>query len=61
MSIYKQKPLNRTGLETIPLSKRPAKVSIGEFATPYEKGQGVKGLVESLPRILERRIRDLGG
>ncbi len=52
MSIYKQKPLDRTGLQTIPLAQRPAKVSIGEFAVPYQKGQGVKGLVESFPQIL---------
>ncbi|MBI4460009.1 MAG: hypothetical protein HY648_08120 [Acidobacteria bacterium] len=52
MSIYDQQPLNRAGLRTIPLAKRPAKVSISQFATPYEKGQGLKGLLESFPQIL---------
>src|SRR3990172_8836088 len=52
MSIYKQKPLDRTGLKTIPLAERPAKVSVSHFARPYQKGEGVMGLIESMPRIL---------
>ncbi len=52
MSIYKEKPLDRTGLRTIPLLERPAKVTVRDFATPYRKGQGVPGLIDSLPRIL---------
>src|SRR3990172_1475130 len=52
MSIYKEKPLDRTGLKTIPLAERPAKVTVSQFARPYQKGEGVAGLVESMPRIL---------
>src|SRR3990170_5162413 len=52
MSIYKEKPLDRTGLKTIPLAERPAKVSVSQFARPYEKGEGVMGLIESMPRVL---------
>ena len=52
MSIYNQPPLDRRGLRTIPLAKRPAKVSTSQFASPYEKGQGLKGLLESFPQIL---------
>lgn len=52
MSIYKEKPLDRTGLKTIPLAERPAKVSVSQFARPYAKGEGVMGLLESMPRIL---------
>ena len=52
MSVYKEKPLDRTGLKTIPLAERPAKVTVSQFARPYQKGEGVAGLVESMPRIL---------
>ncbi|OFW35038.1 MAG: hypothetical protein A3J28_14115 [Acidobacteria bacterium RIFCSPLOWO2_12_FULL_60_22] len=52
MSIYDQKPIDRTGLQTIPLAERPAKVTVSHFAGPYQKGQGVPGLLDSLPRIL---------
>ena len=50
MSVYKEKPLDRTGLKTIPLAERPAKVTVSQFARPYQKGEGVTGLVESMPR-----------
>jgi len=52
MSIYKEKPLDRKGLRTIPLRERPAKVSLSQFAKPYAKGEGVPGMIESMPRIL---------
>ncbi len=52
MSIYKEKPLDRKGLKTIPLRERPAKVSLSQFAKPYAKGEGVPGMIESMPRIL---------
>ncbi len=52
MSIYKEKPLDRKGLKTIPLRERPAKVSLSQFAKPYAKGEGVLGMIESMPRIL---------
>src|SRR6266478_1069051 len=52
MSIYKQNPLSMKGLVTVPLAERPAKVGVGEFGRPFEKGSGVGALVDSLPRIL---------
>ena len=52
MSIYDQKPLERTGLRTVPLAERPGKVNVGHFARPYRKGEGLPGLLDSLPRIL---------
>lgn len=52
MSIYREKPLDRKGLRTIPLGERPAKVSLSQFAKPYAKGEGVPGMIESMPRIL---------
>ena len=52
MSIYKQKPLDRKGLNTIPLAERPAKVSVKDFAKSYKKGEGIAALVHSLPHIL---------
>lgn len=52
MSIYREKPLDRKGLRTIPLRERPAKVSLSQFAKPYAKGEGVPGMIESMPRIL---------
>jgi hypothetical protein len=52
MSIYEQKPLDRTGLRTVPLAERPAKVSVKDFAHSYQKGQGVGALLDSLPHIL---------
>jgi hypothetical protein len=52
MSVYKEKPLDRAGLKTIPLAERPAKVSVSQFAKPYTKGEGVLGMIESMPRIL---------
>ena len=52
MSIYDQKPIERTGLRTVPLAERPGKVNVSHFARPYRKGEGVQALVDSLPRIL---------
>ncbi|MBI2818184.1 MAG: hypothetical protein HYX72_14715 [Acidobacteria bacterium] len=52
MSIYDQDPLDVSGLKTVPLSERPAKVTVAEFAKPYRKGQGVAGLLDTLPHIL---------
>jgi hypothetical protein len=52
MTIYDQKPLDTSGLQTVPLAERPAKVGVGEFGRPYQKGTGVGALVASFPRIL---------
>ena len=52
MSIYSNKPLDFAGLRTIGLKARGGKVNAGQFATPYRKGAGVEGWLNSLPKIL---------
>jgi hypothetical protein len=52
MSGYKIDPLEFDGLRTIPLIARGGKVRVEDFASPYEKGQGVAALLNSLPHIL---------
>src|SRR5687768_13100474 len=41
-----------SGVKTYPLRSRQSKVSLAQFATPYKKGAGVRGLVTSLPGLL---------
>ena len=52
MSKYKQKPISFEGLKTISVFARGGKVRVEDFARVYEKGGGVKALVDSLPAIL---------
>jgi hypothetical protein len=52
MSTYSNKPLDFTGLRTVALKMRGGKVNAGQFATPYRKGTGVEGWLNSLPKIL---------
>jgi hypothetical protein len=52
MSNYEHKPLDFGGLKTIPIDDRGGKVQVQHFAKVYEKGSGVAGLLESLPKIL---------
>ncbi len=52
MSRYGVKPLDLSGLKTVSLKERGGKVVVGDFATPYRKGSGVRGWLDSLPRIL---------
>ncbi len=52
MSCYQQKPLEFTGLRTVPLGERGGKVRVEHFAGVYEKGAGLKVWVDRLPRIL---------
>ncbi|MCS6952144.1 MAG: hypothetical protein NZM33_04725 [Bryobacteraceae bacterium] len=52
MSRYRQAPLDFSGLRTVGLRERGGKVRVEAFATPYERGSGVRGLVDSLPSIL---------
>jgi hypothetical protein len=40
------------GLKTVSLAERGGKVKIADFATPYRKGSGVAGWIDSLPHIL---------
>lgn len=52
MSRYLVRPLDFHGLKTIPLAERGGKVQLGHFARPYRSGEGLMGLVDSLPRLL---------
>ncbi len=51
-SIYKQKPVDLTGVRTAPLAGRTAKVSVGDFARPYKQGEGFGAWFSSLPNLL---------
>jgi len=52
MSKYRVKPLDFSGLNTIPIAARGGKVRASDFAQTYRKGSGVAGLLDSLPKIL---------
>ncbi len=52
MSKYSLQPIDFTRLKTIPLAARGGKVRVEDFASPYAKGSGVRGLLDSLPKIL---------
>jgi hypothetical protein len=52
MSRYDVRPIDLSGLKTVSLAERGGKVRQSDFARAYEKGSGVAGLIESLPRIL---------
>ncbi|MEP7271512.1 MAG: hypothetical protein ABI882_08395 [Acidobacteriota bacterium] len=57
MSIYRQQPIDLTGITTYSLFSRPSKVTIKEFARPLsdEEARGAAGLIDSLPDILAAR------
>jgi hypothetical protein len=52
MSGYGLRPLDFAGLRTVSLRERGGKVKAADFATPYRKGAGVGGWLDSLPHIL---------
>ncbi len=52
MSRYKDEPLRFDKLKTVPIEERGGKVQVQHFARPYRKGEGVAGLLDSLPHIL---------
>ena len=52
MSKYRERPLTFDALKTVPIEARGGKVAIEHFARPYKKGEGVAGLLESLPKLL---------
>lgn len=52
MSKYEKLPLDFTALRTVPLEARGGKVKTGDFAVPYQKGAGLCGWLDSLPRLL---------
>lgn len=41
-----------SGIKTYPLGSRESKVGLAQFATPYQKGEGLGGWMRSLPRVL---------
>ncbi len=51
-SRYKTRPLTFQGLRTYPLSSRPSKVHVGDFAKPHRQGASFAEFFESLPTIL---------
>jgi len=52
VSKYRQKPIDLSGLNTIPLAKRGGKVRVDQFAAPHQPGATISGWLDSLPRIL---------
>jgi hypothetical protein len=52
MSKYEKAPLDFSSLKTVSLTERGGKVKAADFAIPYEKGAGLAGWLDSLPRIL---------
>jgi len=52
MSKYSKGPLDLSALKTVPLAARGGKVKTTDFARVYRKGEGVTGLLDSLPHIL---------
>ena len=52
MSRYDIDPLEFTGLKTIPIAARPGKVGVPDFARVYQPASGLRGFIDSLPRIL---------
>jgi hypothetical protein len=41
-----------SGVKTYPLASRQSKANVADFATPYQKGSGLPGLMTSLPSFL---------
>lgn len=52
MSRYKTRPIDFQGLRTVSIHDRGGKVRVEHFARPYQRGEGVVGLLGSLPRLL---------
>jgi hypothetical protein len=52
MTKYTKLPLDFDQLRTVGLQQRGGKVKTADFASLYQRGDGVKGLLESLPHIL---------
>jgi hypothetical protein len=52
MSIYDIEPLDLSGLATVSLAERGGKVRQSDFARVYERGCGIAGWIDCLPRIL---------
>ena len=52
MSKYDIQPIDFARLKTIPIAERGGKVCVEDFAAPYVNGTGVRGWLNSLPKIL---------
>jgi hypothetical protein len=52
MSKYDEEPLSFAELKTVPIAERGGKIQIGHFAQPYQKGDGIARLLDSLPKLL---------
>lgn len=52
MSKYAARPIDLAKLKTVPLKARGGKVKIADFAAPYIKGAGLRGWLDSLPKLL---------
>lgn len=52
MSQYRQKPLDFSKLQTIPIADRGGKVRVDAFATPHRKGDDLIAFLVGLPHIL---------
>jgi hypothetical protein len=52
MSKYSKSPLEFASLRTVTLKERGGKVKAADFASAYQKGSGIAGWLDSLPRIL---------
>jgi hypothetical protein len=52
VSRYSKGPIDLSALQTVPLAARGGKVKTADFARPYRKGEGITGLIDSLPHIL---------
>lgn len=70
MSIYDAKPISLDRVKTYPLSSRPSKVTVADFAKPITDASSLRDYLASLPNILAvqnlreiaahiRRARDL--
>jgi len=60
MSIYDLQPLSLEHVSTYPLSSRPSKVTVEDFATPVSAGSSLRHYLASLPNILAvQNLREL--
>ncbi len=60
MSIYDLQPLSLEHVSTYPLSSRPSKVTVEDFATPVSENSSLRHYLASLPNILAvQSLREL--
>ncbi len=52
MCPYRYQPLNVSAMRTRSIQERESKVAIGSFGKVYQKDSGIRGLLDSFPRIL---------